>query len=97
MLAVVCVVTPPTDSTTGMSPLPMLAGTCTLICTSPAPTTPANWTVADCPPIVAVTVLASGLAPENTWPAGTAGLAGPKPVPHSTITSPGLAGDAEEI
>ena len=42
MLPVTCVETPPTDRTTGASPSPMPAGTCTLICTSPAPTIPAN-------------------------------------------------------
>jgi len=49
---------------------------------------------AGCPPIITVTLFASRLAPENTCPAGTAGFAGPNPVPHRMITSPGLAGAA---
>jgi len=47
------------------SPLPMLDGTCTLIWTSPAPTTPAKSTAAGCPPMVTVTAFASRLAPET--------------------------------
>src|ERR1700733_10044672 len=94
MLAVVWEVTPPTVRTTGASPLLMLAGTWTLICTSPAPTTPAKATVAGWPPMVAVTVLANGFAPLNTLPEGTTGLAGPKPVPQRMLVSPGWAGDA---
>jgi hypothetical protein len=76
MFAVVCVDTPLTLATTPASPLPMLDGTCTLIWTRPAPTTPAKSTAAGCPPIITVTAFASLLAPENTCPAGTAGLAG---------------------
>ena len=34
---------------------------------------------------------APALLPGNT-PAGTVGLVGPRPVPHSVMTSPGLAG-----
>src|ERR1035437_837355 len=76
MFAVVCVDTPLTLATTPASPLPMLDGTCTLIWTRPAPTTPAKSTAAGCPPIITVTAFASLLALENTCPAGTAGLAG---------------------
>ena len=55
---------------------------------------PAESTAAGCPRIVTVTGLASLFAPVNTCPAGTAGLAGPKPLPHRIMTSPGLAGVA---
>src|ERR1035441_6071993 len=75
-----CVGTPLTFNTTRLSPLGKL-GTRILNWYSPEVTSPANWTVAGNPPMVAVTVLAVGGAPVNSWLKSVVGLVGPKPVP----------------
>lgn len=49
-----------------------------------------GWLSADCD----CHGIGERLAPEKTCPAGTEGPAGPNPVPHRMITSPGLAGAA---
>src|SRR5437879_178236 len=84
--------TPPMVATTGISPFAVELGTCTLIWYSPVALKPAKEGVTVTSPIRTVTALVRAGAPVRTCPFGIAGSVGPKPVPYSKITSPGLAG-----
>lgn len=84
------VCTPPTEATSGRSPVPRPGGTARLIWYRPAPVNPANAGVKPTLLTTTLTGKVDAAAPENACPAGTAGLVGPNPVANNSTMSPGF-------